>query len=114
MAPQQWRHGIFAYSLYHLTAHEPLGIAADCATLRIRHRADATSKAHSETRLFSLLEWATADRSELRFLVVGAYPQDQDWDLCREAPSEAARDRMAALPIPDCDPLDGETSRLGN
>ncbi|WP_454884912.1 hypothetical protein [Sphingomonas oryzagri] len=46
--------------------------------------------------------------------MVGAYPQDQDWDLCREAPSEAARDRMAALPIPDCDPLDGETSRLGN
>ncbi|MBE7210236.1 MAG: cupin, partial [Gluconacetobacter diazotrophicus] len=39
------------------------------------------------------------------FLVVGAYPPDQHWDICRSAPDAAMRSRMAALRFPSTDPV---------
>jgi len=41
------------------------------------------------------------------FLVVGAYPADQHWDICRSAPDAAAEKRMATLPFPKSDPVSG-------
>ncbi len=46
------------------------------------------------------------------FLVVGAYPPNQNWDICRSAPAEAAIQRMAKLPFPESDPVDGGTGAL--
>ena len=34
------------------------------------------------------------------FLVVGAYPPDPHWDICRQAPTHEASERMAHLPFP--------------
>jgi uncharacterized protein YjlB len=42
------------------------------------------------------------------FKVVGAYPQGQNWDICREAPDDATRARMAALADPRRDPVTGD------
>ncbi len=41
------------------------------------------------------------------FLVVGAYPPGQSWDICRSAPDAAAQSRMATLPYPGSDPVRG-------
>jgi uncharacterized protein YjlB len=47
------------------------------------------------------------------FLVVGAYPPDQNWDICRTEPSPAALARMKQLPFPESDPVSGEGGALG-
>lgn len=46
------------------------------------------------------------------FLLVGAFPQGQDWDICREAPDEATLARIAAVPLPPADPIEGEGGAL--
>jgi uncharacterized protein YjlB len=46
------------------------------------------------------------------FLVVGDYPPQQSWDICRSAPSQTDRDRMRTLPFPASDPLNGSGGAL--
>lgn len=106
--PPQWRDGIYDYHHYHSTAHEVLGVAAGWARLMIggpdgREIAVASGDA-------ILLPCGTGHcciEADDDFLVVGAYPQGQDWDICRAAPDEAARHRMIALPLPPFDPVLG-------
>jgi uncharacterized protein YjlB len=43
---------------------------------------------------------------------VGAYPPDQHFDICRSAPSEEALHRIATLPFPKCDPVNGTSGPL--
>jgi uncharacterized protein YjlB len=46
------------------------------------------------------------------FLVIGAYPADQQWDICRFAPSAEAIERMRSLPFPDSDPVYGSAGPM--
>ncbi|HET6526873.1 cupin [Sphingopyxis sp.] len=109
--PPDWRDTIYDYHHYHSSAHEALGIACGSAKLMLGgpDRLATTVSAGDALLLPAGTGHCRMDASE-DFLVVGAYPKGQQWDICRDAPSEEARRRIASLPMPG-DPVlgpDGE------
>ncbi|HEY8574958.1 MAG TPA: hypothetical protein VIL88_01325 [Devosia sp.] len=109
--PSQWRAGVYYYHHYHSTAHECLGIAAGEATLRLggpNGRSFAVSKGD-----VLLLPAGVAHQCEGAgggFLVVGAYPPGQKWDVLRGEVSDrpAADKSIARLALPATDPVGGQ------
>lgn len=111
----QWRAGVYDFHHYHSTAHECLGVAAGTATLML---------GGPEGREFALqagdvvvLPAGTGHCRLTRdpdFLMVGAYPPGQDWDLLKGEAGERpdADKRIAQVPLPTTDPVGGQGGPL--
>jgi uncharacterized protein YjlB len=110
-----WVNGVYPFPHYHSTSREVLGVYYGAATLRLGGEGCQKVEVHSgdviviPAGVVHQNLGATAD-----FGVVGGYPGGRQWDLLRGLPRERPQaDRnIAALPIPDYDPIYGNEGPL--
>jgi uncharacterized protein YjlB len=105
-----WRDGIYGFAHYHSTAHEVLGVCRGEASVRL----GGASGIETTLRAGDVVVIPAGGGhqnlgSSPDFLIVGAYPAGQDWDLCRGRPEERPRvlDNIARVPLPEADPVYG-------
>jgi uncharacterized protein YjlB len=109
-----WIDGIHDFHHYHSTAHEVLGLARGFATVQFGGSQGP------------VLDFAAGDAVVIpagvghcllegqHIVVVGAYPEGQDWDLCRatEADRAKALENIPWVPLPKLDPVFGPSGPL--
>jgi uncharacterized protein YjlB len=112
---EMWRNGVYPYAHYHSMIHEAMGLARGRAKVRFGGRDGV------EIDIFAgdvcILPagtghqglWASPD-----LMVIGAYPPNGKYDLCRGSKAEHTK-AIAAIPdvpIPTTDPAFGPTGPL--
>jgi uncharacterized protein YjlB len=114
--PPQWRSSVYPFHHYHSTAHEVLGIASGDARLMLGGPQGRTFDVNPGDVI--VIPAGVAHRrlsSTDDFLVVGGYPLGHEhWDLKRGEPGDRPRadHNIAALPLPETDPVEGKDGAL--
>lgn len=110
-----WQNGIYPFPHYHSTAHEVLGVCEGRVSVRLGGETGLDVDLKAGDAL--VLPAGTGHQnlgSSPDLLVVGAYPDGVDWDLCRGQTDERASAiaRIEALSLPKSDPILGRDGPL--
>lgn len=110
-----WRNGIYNYHHYHSTAHEVLGVADGAARVQLGGENGRVFEVEAGDVI--VLPAGVAHKNlgaASGFLVVGAYPEGQQWDMNYGRPEERPRaDRnIEQVPLPASDPVYGTDGPL--
>lgn len=110
-----WRNGIFSYHHYHSTAHEVLGVARGAARVQLGGpQGEAFDVEQGEVLVLPAGVAHKNLGAGSDFLVVGAYPDGQNWDLKRGRPGERpeADRNIERVSLPRRDPVYGADGPL--
>jgi uncharacterized protein YjlB len=110
-----WDNGVYSFHHYHSTSHEALAVYSGAALLHLG--GENGEKVNVEAGDVIVIPAGVGHKNlgaNNDFGVVGAYPDGRDWDLLKGEPGERpkADQNIAALPIPEEDPLLGKVGGL--
>ena len=112
----QWRDGIYPFVHYHAMIHEALGIARGHARVQLGgHSGEVFELAAGDVVVLPAGTGHQKLSGSDDFLVVGAYPPDGTYNLCRgDNPAERNRalTTIPKVPVPESDPVLGKAGPL--
>jgi uncharacterized protein YjlB len=110
-----WRNGLFGYHHYHATSHEVLGIARGTITVQLGGEEGPLLElsAGDVVILPAGVAHRNVDSSD-DYVVVGAYPPGQIWDVNTGGSDDHPRvdESIASVPLPQSDPVYGPEGPL--
>ncbi len=110
-----WRNGIFPYVHYHSQIHEGLGIARGRA--KVRFGGNQGKELDLGPGDVAILPAGTGHQGlwvSPDLVVIGAYPKNGKYDLCRGSKAEHAKalSTIPKVPLPESDPVYGKDGPL--
>jgi uncharacterized protein YjlB len=110
-----WRNGVYPYAHYHSKIHEAMGVARGRA--KVRFGGKTGRELELEAGDVAILPAGTGHqclKASRDFVVVGAYPPDGEYDLCRarKAARKNALETIPKVPLPKKDPAFGTKGPL--
>ncbi|MFO1187996.1 MAG: cupin, partial [Alphaproteobacteria bacterium] len=112
---ESWRNGVYDFVHYHSQIHEVLGIARGSARLRFGgNKGEVLEVAAGDVAVLPAGTGHPKLSASTDFLVVGAYPPDGTYDLCRGGAADHAKAlaTIANVPVPKTDPVFGADGPL--
>ena len=112
----QWRNGIYPFVHYHSMIHEALGIASGRARVQLGGRGgEVFELAAGDVVVLPAGTGHQKLSGSDDFVVIGAYPPDGTYNLCRgDNPAERTKalTNIPKVPLPSSDPVLGKDGPL--
>jgi uncharacterized protein YjlB len=110
-----WRNGIFPYHHYHSTAHEVLGISTGWVRAQFGGPGgpEVTLQSGDAVVIPAGVAHKNLEHAE-DYLVIGAYPSGEIWDLHTGIEGERPRadEHIRTVALPETDPIGGDDGPL--